>query len=90
MLLLAVLFACKSPEKLLQQGDYDEVIDRGIKKQLKGKADNADRELMDKAYRLANERDQSRIHFLLQEGKLIQASHWFEQTLQMNIPELAV
>ncbi len=69
MLLLAVLFACKSPEKLLQQGDYDEVIDRGIKKQLKGKADNADRELMDKAYRLANERDQSRIHFLLQEGK---------------------
>jgi len=69
LLLLAVLFACKSPEKLLQQGDYDEVIDRGIKKQLKGKADNADRELMDKAYRLANERDQSRIHFLLQEGK---------------------
>jgi hypothetical protein len=72
-LLLITLFifciGCKSPEKLLQQGDYDSVIDKTMKDILKGKADNNDKELFNKAYNMANQRDQQRIDFLLQENK---------------------
>jgi hypothetical protein len=69
VLLISILTACKSPEKMLHEGDYDAVIDKTMKDILKGKADNDDKMLFDKAYNLANQRDQQQIDFLLQEKK---------------------
>ena len=63
-----LLFSCKSPEKLFQEGDYDQVIDKSVKKMLKDKADNDDKELLNKAYTLANQRDKERIKLLRSEG----------------------
>ncbi|MBA7522109.1 hypothetical protein ES705_14223 [subsurface metagenome] len=67
--MLFFITTCKSPEKLLQQGNYDAAIDRSIKMILKGKADNKDKSLLDKAYNLANQDDHERIKFLKVEGK---------------------
>ncbi len=70
-LFLGTLLAltCKSPEKLVVQGNYDAAIDKCVKQMVKGKADNEEKELLDKSYRLANQRDEERIDFLLTEGK---------------------
>lgn len=67
--ILLLLASCRSPEKLLQKGDYDAVIDKSIKTMLKGKAKNDDKVLLDKAYKLANQRDQERIDFLVKENR---------------------
>ncbi len=64
-----LIFGCKSPEKLLQKGDYDAVIEKSIKNILKGKADNKDKELLDKAYNLANQQNTERIKFLKAENR---------------------
>lgn len=69
LLLLAFILSCKSAEKLLQQGNYDEAIDKSIKKIQKGNAKDDDKEVLNKAYKLANERDLSRIDFLLEESR---------------------
>lgn len=70
ILLLAVfIVTCKSPEKLLQKGNYDAVIVKTVKNILKGKADDEDKELMDKAYHLANQQDEERIRFLKAENR---------------------
>lgn len=69
LLILAVLAGCKSAEKLVSEGNYDAAIDKYIKKMVKGKADNEEKEYFDRAFRLANQRDEQRIEFLLSEGK---------------------
>ncbi len=66
---LLLLTCCRSPEKLLQKGDYDAAIDKSIKVIMKGKAKNDDKVLLDKAYKLANQRDQQRIDFLVKENR---------------------
>lgn len=70
---ILLLAGCKSSEKLVLQGNYDAAIDKSIKKMLKGKAQNEDRELLDRAYILANQRDEEHINFLLTENK---AENW--------------
>ncbi len=61
---IVVLFACSSPEKLLQRGDYDGLIDKSIKKVIKDPNSQEDVELLDKAYKLANDRDMERVKYL--------------------------
>lgn len=68
LLVTAVLFACSSPEKLLQRGNYDALIDKSIKKIIKDPNSQEDVELLDKSYKLANDRDQDRIKYLKLEG----------------------
>lgn len=68
-LLVLVVFSCKSPSKLVEQGDYDKAIERSVKKMLKENAKNDDKEMLDKAYKLANQRDEERIKLLKTEGK---------------------
>lgn len=63
-----LVFSCKSPEKLFQEGDYDKVIDKSLKKMLKEKADKDDKELLNKAYTLANQRDKEKIKLLRSEN----------------------
>lgn len=64
-----ILFSCKSSSKLVEQGDYEQAIEKTIKKILKGKADSEDVSMLDKAYTLANTRNSDRIKFLKAEGK---------------------
>lgn len=68
-LLFIFVLACKSPTKLIEQGNYDKAIEKSIKKMLKGNADTDDKLMLDKAYRLANQQDEERIKFLKSEGK---------------------
>jgi len=67
-LIAAVFFSCSSPEKLLQRGNYDGLIDKSIKKIIKDPNSQEDIELLDKAYKLANDRDLDRVKYLKLEG----------------------
>lgn len=68
LFIASLLFAgCGSTTKHLQQGNYDAVIDKTVKKLIK-KPDAEDAAEMDRAYRLANERDYERIKFLKNEN----------------------
>ena len=62
-----VLTGCGSTTKSLQQGNYDAVIDKSVKKLIKKPDADAAAE-MDRAYRLANERDLERIKYLKTEN----------------------
>jgi hypothetical protein len=67
-LIVALLLAgCGSTTKKLQQGNYDAVIDKTVKKLIK-KPNLDDAVEMDRAYRLANERDLDRIRYLVSEN----------------------
>ena len=62
-----LLSGCGSTTKKLQQGDYDAVIDKTVKKLIRN-ADADDAAEMDRAFRMANERDLERIRFLTMEN----------------------
>jgi len=62
-----LLSSCGSTTKNLQRGNYDAVIDRTTKKLIR-KPDAADAAEMDRAFKLANERDLERIRFLTREN----------------------
>jgi len=68
-LFLAVLLlsGCGSTTKKLQQGNYDAVVNKSVKKLIR-KPNAEDAAEMDRAYRLANERDLDRIKFLKAEN----------------------
>jgi hypothetical protein len=63
-----LLASCVSTKKLLIEGDYDQVIDRCIKKLIKNPKSTEDADMLDRCYNLANDRDNSRTKFLRQEG----------------------
>jgi hypothetical protein len=62
-----LLSSCGSTTKKLQQGNYDAVIDKTVKKLIKD-ADADDAAEMDRAFRMANDRDLERIKFLTMEN----------------------
>ena len=68
LLITALLItSCGSTTKRLQQGNYDAVIDKTVKKLIrKPNADDAAE--MDRAFKLANERDMERIRYLVAEN----------------------
>ncbi len=66
----------------MQKGDYDTVIERTIKDILKGKADNNDKLLLDKAYRLANQQDLEKIKLLKTENS---PENWEEIYKRYNV-----
>ncbi len=56
--------SCASSSKLMQKGRYDEAIDKAVKKLIKNPDDTKQAKVLDKSYRLANERDRERIRYL--------------------------
>ena len=64
---ILLLSGCGSTTKKLQQGNYDAVIDRTVKKLIR-KPDAKDAAEMDRAYKMANDRDYERIKFLKMEN----------------------
>ena len=64
LITIILIASCGSVNKQMQRGNYDAVIDKSIKKLIK-KPDNADDiKTLDRAYKLANERDLERIKYL--------------------------
>jgi len=67
LLAALLLSSCGSTTKKLQQGNYDAVVDKTVKKLIKRpNADDAAE--MDRAFRMANERDLERVRYLVAEN----------------------
>lgn len=65
LLVSAILItSCGGTKKQLQRGNYDAVINKTVKKLVKKPDSEEDARLLDKAYRLANERDLERVKYL--------------------------
>ena len=63
-----ILSSCGSSKKMMEGGNYDAAINKSVK-QLRRKPDSPkDAEILDRAYRLANEQDQERVRFLEREN----------------------
>jgi len=65
---LLLMMGCSSPEKLLQKGNYDALIEKSVKNLIKNPGSEDDAVMLDKAYKLANDRDLERIKYLKAEG----------------------
>jgi hypothetical protein len=68
-LIALFLIGCKSASKLVEEGNYDKAIEKSVKKMLKGNAKTEDKQMLDRAYTLANQQDNERIKLLKLEGK---------------------
>jgi hypothetical protein len=62
------LTSCSSPKKLMQQGNYDAIIEKSVKNLIKNADKEEDAVMLDKAYKLANTRDLERVKYLKMEG----------------------
>jgi hypothetical protein len=67
-LFIVILIGCSSPEKLLQQGNYDAIVEKSVKGLIKNPTSEEDAIMLDKAYKLANDRDLERVKYLKMEG----------------------
>ena len=65
---LLLLVGCHSTKKMLQQGNYDALIQKTVKNLIKDSSSEEDAVMLDKAYILANERDLERIKYLKTEN----------------------
>ena len=62
-----ILTSCGSSKKMMQKGNYDAAIQKSVK-QLRKKPDSPkEAEILDRAYKLANEQDMERVRFLERE-----------------------
>jgi hypothetical protein len=68
LLSILIMMSCASPEKLLQKGNYDALIEKSVKNLIKNPNSEDDANMLDKAYQLANERDLDRVKYLKMEG----------------------
>ncbi|MGC9470663.1 MAG: hypothetical protein ACP5D1_03865 [Bacteroidales bacterium] len=64
LLLSMVFMGCGSSKKQLQKGNYDLAIDKSVKNLMKKPTDQEEIEILDRAYRIANEQDLERIRYL--------------------------
>jgi hypothetical protein len=65
---ILLLISCSSPEKLLTQGNYDALVEKSVKNLIKKPDSEEDAKMLDKSYKLANDRDLERIKYLKTEG----------------------
>jgi hypothetical protein len=68
-ILTIILAGCGSSKKQLQRGNYDAAIDRAVKQLRRDPGDVKQIEILDRSYKVANDRDNERIRFLKMEGK---------------------
>ncbi len=69
ILSIVILSGCVSSKKHLQRGHYDLAVKKAVKKIRKKPTSKKDIFVLEKAYPLANERDNERIKYLRLEGK---------------------
>jgi hypothetical protein len=69
-LILTIIFCgCGSSKKRLEKGDYDGAIEKSVKQLRKDRSDKKQIEILETAYKVANEQDNERVRFLRMEGK---------------------
>jgi hypothetical protein len=64
LILVIILSSCASSKKLMERGNYDAAINKAVKQLRKKPDDTKEAEILDRSYRIANERDLERIKFL--------------------------
>jgi hypothetical protein len=75
LLLTIIMSGCGSSKKQLEKGNYDAAIDKSVKQLRKDRNDSKQIEILQSAYKIANEQDNERVRFLKMEGK---PSNWDE------------
>ena len=79
---IAIIFAsCASSTKLLQQGNYDQAIEKSVKKLIKNPSKTKEINILGKAYQLANQYDNDAIKTL---KKTEQADIWDRVLVHLN------
>jgi hypothetical protein len=69
LLTLAVLLSsCTSSKKLMQRGNYDGAINKSVKELRKNPNNAKQADILDRCYKIANERDNERIKYLKREN----------------------
>ncbi len=69
LILTIILYSCGSSKKRLEKGDYDGAIEKSVKQLRKDRSDKKQIEILEAAYKVANEQDNERVRFLRMEGK---------------------
>jgi predicted transcriptional regulator YdeE len=69
LILTILLAACGSSKKQLQKGNYDAAIQKAVKQLRKDPKDVEQIDILNQAYKVANEQDNERIRMLKMEGK---------------------
>lgn len=75
LILTIIMSGCGSSKKQLEKGNYDAAIDKSVKQLRKDRSDSKQIEILQSAYKIANEQDNERVRFLKMEGK---PSNWDE------------
>jgi hypothetical protein len=74
ILVLFILFSgCGSSKKQLEKGNYDAAIQKAVKQLRKDKTDAKQIDILEQAYKVANEQDNERVRMLKMEAK---ANNW--------------
>ena len=68
-ILTLILSGCGSSKKQLQKGNYDAAIEKAVKQLRKDPKDVKQIDILNQAYKVANEQDNERVRFLKMEGK---------------------
>ncbi|MGD0343076.1 MAG: hypothetical protein ABSA76_15355, partial [Bacteroidales bacterium] len=69
LILTMFLAGCGSSKKQLQKGNYDAAIQKAVKQLRKDPKDIEQIDILNQAYKVANEQDNDRVRFLKMEGK---------------------
>lgn len=64
-----VMSGCGSSKKQLGKGNYDSAIEKSVKQLRKDRTDKKQIDILESAYKIANEQDNERVRFLKMEGK---------------------
>jgi hypothetical protein len=68
-ILAIIMSGCGSSKKQLEKGNYDSAIEKSVKQLRKDRTDKKQIDILESAYKIANEQDNERIRFLKMEGK---------------------
>jgi hypothetical protein len=68
-ILTIILSGCGSSKKQLQKGNYDAAIEKAVKQLRKDSKDVKQIEILEQAYKIANDQDNERVRFLKMEGR---------------------
>ena len=68
-ILTILLAGCGSSKKQLEKGNYDAAIQKAVKDLRKDPKDTKQIDILNQAYKIANEQDNERVRMLKMEGK---------------------
>ncbi len=69
IVLILLLSGCGSSKKQLQKGNYDAAVQKAVKQLRKDPSDVKQIDILDQAYRVANDQDNEKVRLLKMEGK---------------------